>query len=293
MIGIFQKYSPDMIPPTKIINNQKELEKFIVKNSDQDPISKTTYAIANIIGDGFSLIVKTIPTKQQEELPTNKARWVVKPKYGTAGNGIQFMNNAELLLKVSKGEIQYPFILQERIKSDLFFQGNNEKDSSHLRIILSRGPDGIYEYLGGLKIGKRDSLISNISSDSGTLVTEILDKNEIPPKLLQRLSAIAAEFGINQTGFDLIKSDDGKYFVLELNDGPGVTGKLLDEQDVAQKYVGSFIERLNQVMQNKTVESWLPSGDSLYTQLKINTTEIARAKTWTNITTSCHSTPSR
>lgn len=271
-----------LIPPTEIINNPEELKKFIDKNSYKDPISKTTEVAANIIGDGFSWIDKIIPTKQQKELPTKQACWVVKPKNGTAGKGIKFMNNAELLSKAATSELTYPFILQEQIKSDLFFQGDNEKDSSHLRIILSRRPDGIYEYLGGLQIGRKDSLISNISHKEGILETQILSKDEIPAKLLQDLSKVAAAFDINQVGFDVIKSQNGKFYLLELNDGPGVTGELLVQQGVDTKYVGSFIERLNQVMQNKTVGSWLPSGTSLDTQLKID--DITRAKKWTNIT---------
>ena len=283
MTEILMKNFSHMIPPTKIINNPKELKEFIDNNSYKDPISKTTYVAADIIGDIFSSIDNMVPPKQKKELPAKQACWLIKPQNGTAGNGIKFMNNAELLSKAAEEKLKVPFILQKRIKPNLFFKnGDNEKDSSHLRIILSRRADGTYEYLGGLKIGRRNSLISNISSDQGILETEILDKNEIPAELLQDLSDVATKFGIDQVGFDVINSENDQFYLLELNDGPGVTGELLDEQGVNEKYISSFIGRLNQVMQTikDKATSWLPSGSFLDTQLET----VERAKKWIDIT---------
>ncbi len=275
MLTILQEYFPDMIPRSKIIHNSEELEEFLSKKStrEENTTLNTINEAANIVGDMYSFIDNMFPPKKQNKLPSKQACWVIKPEHGTAGNGIKFMNNAELLSKAATSELTYPFILQERIIADLFFDGNNEKDSSHFRIILSRQSDGTYEYLGGLKIGKRDSLISNISSDAGTLVTEILDKNEIPPKLLQDLSRIAAGFNINQTGFDVIKSKDGKYYVLELNDGPGVTGPLLNKQNLVEKYIGSFAGRLMQVMQKNSIDrtkTWLSYSNEVDDRLNSN-----------------------
>ena len=201
-----------------------------------------------------------------------KPLWVLKPIKGTSGKGIEFYGEEnkgdlkqKLLANIKKTEGEKEnFVIQQYIEPELFVASQEKKISAHYRVIISRDKEGEYNFIGGLKLQKDGSFISNTGSQDGRLLeTPYLEQHDLSNELLEDLYKIVSHFGVNQAGFDLIKGKNRGWYFLELNESMGITGPKLESQGALKSYVTSFLERRELFLQNKIqkdAESALPGS---------------------------------
>jgi len=203
-----------------------------------DKLSSLPKAIADLLAHA----------EENEYLDINKDPvMVLKFDEGTHGNAVSFFKANELdkLISEVKDNPFKPFVLQAYVRPKVFQPIDDEKPfSSHYRIIVSnKGTDAMpnYQIIGGIHFQRNGAWCSNSHGTQGTLYKEPL--GEIPSELRSALFQAGKALGLNQFGADVIIDEGGQAYILELNDGMGISGPILEEQGVAQQYVESFIQR--------------------------------------------------
>ncbi|MCC2646885.1 MAG: RimK-like ATP-grasp domain [Rickettsiaceae bacterium] len=188
---------------------------------------------------------------KNKKLKSDYPAFVLKKKNGTHGNGVRFFKleeEKELKDKVRhcilEGEI---VILQEYIRPEIYnIDINKEHSASHMRIIISIF-NNEYKVIGGLLLEREGSWVSNSHSEEGRSYIQSLKQDMLNKTIIDDLIKVASHIGMNQFGADVIKSaTDGKFYILELNDGMGISGVNLEALHVPEKYVESFNRRLQQ-----------------------------------------------
>jgi len=173
---------------------------------------------------------------------------VLKQQTGTQGNGIAFYHSQEEVFTALRGAAtaKQTVLMQEYISPTLRIKSetNTDRNAAHYRIIMSRNKEtGNYQCLGGLYLQRNGAYISNSSyKGEGILHTEALPTETLSLHLLRDLAKTGRKIGIHQFGADVMINDKGA-FILELNDGFGISGPLLEKQKIPEKYVDSFLER--------------------------------------------------
>jgi glutathione synthase/RimK-type ligase-like ATP-grasp enzyme len=171
---------------------------------------------------------------------------VLKTQSGTHGNGIRFFYASEI--EEAKSAIETMLnegkncILQSYIRPML--SKPTVMASAHYRIIMMRDEHSKYHFNGAIHFEREGTFISNSHHNMGELSKKPVLKDAIPEAVLESLALVAERIGANQFGADVIHGEDGQYYVLELNDCMGISGAILEQQQVAQKYAKSFSDRL-------------------------------------------------
>jgi len=200
--------------------------------------------------------------KENEVLEKNRAfakgkeLFVVKSAYGTRGEKVQFFNDPEKATSFiisEKQANQKGFVLQDFC--------NTGKKASSYRVLVVGG-----KVVVGMELTSTDNqLISNVSA-GGT--TRLLAKDELDE--LQTVAAAAAiALGMECcSGVDIIRNVHNKkeLFVLEANDGPGVSTIVDNHQIplhnwVADAFVHKVIKNLGQKTNLNTF--LVPTGNSV------------------------------
>lgn len=227
----------------------------------------------------FLLFVKQLQeTHKKKSLDKSYPAYVVKPDAGTHGNGVEmfFVGEEDKLYNyiesVSKKEI---CVLQEYVKPafSMIEKQENEACSAHYRIIMSRQNDNSFTMIGGLFLQRTGSWVSNTHCPKGELHKRILSSKEVPQSLLETLAQIANNINLNQFGADVLIDDFGAFYILELNDGMGISGPLLEKQQISTKYIQSHISRLKLHLENQKQETPLLSEKGFFsTSQNLNST---------------------
>lgn len=211
----------------------------------------TTYVFDNKNSEETLTDDKFIALKTQadDSLPVA----VLKPQAGTRGNEIKFFHSSEI--EKAKSEISAILkegkscILQSYIRPKL--KKSMTIASAHYRIIMMRDQYSNYHFNGAIHFERAGTFISNAHHKKGNLFKEPVLEADIPSEVIESIARVAKCIGANQFGADVIESEDGKYYLLELNDCMGISGDILEEQQVAYKYAKSFSSRLStQIRQN-------------------------------------------
>lgn len=189
-----------------------------------------------------------------------KPAFVLKEKQGVHGNNIYFFDNTQeditaLKEKLKDASPQNPYVFQEYIHTKLMdnVPASEKANASHERLIISRsGKDKPYEYIGGMRLQRNGSWMSNVSYNRGEL-----HKAMIPTpsrEFVELISTVADRIGLPQFGVDVVDTVDNERYVIEYNDSMGVTGELLEKQGVHEKYVDSFLARAEEHYKERTHE---------------------------------------
>lgn len=186
---------------------------------------------------------------EKKGLPDSSPVFVLKNKNGTGGSGIEFYKLSES--DALRGAVNIitqnggTCVLQEYIKPQLITAVENPCNSAHWRILMvrdGRNPEK-YNVIGGIYFQREGSWVSNSSSAVGKLSTAA--KFDVPEDIISSLSKVAHSMGLNQFGADVMGN-----VILELNDSPGLSGKFLEQQEVAKKCAQAFAA----AMQKKQLE---------------------------------------
>ena len=187
--------------------------------------------------------------------------YVIKADFGTHGAGVRMFKQGEEkemkdhISSVIEGLASSKFcLMQEYVKpkftlsseesSSAVYAGVPTARSAHYRVVMSRQIHNGFEMIGGIHFQRNGSWVSNSHCPVGTLFKEPLSPENLPQGLIQALTEVANQLQLNQFGADIIVDDDGQFYVLELNDGMGISGDILEHQAVPQKYIKSHTERI-------------------------------------------------
>lgn len=231
--------------------NKEEMQKCIDSCTNNTPTSKVY--CANSFNERFEIDKTQLFTNNTSGQPY----LVVKNIYGTGGHGVKFYFHNEISNLKQDAQniftqteiITTPKILvQEYIKPKLKNISSGLHGAAHYRVIMCLDITGEYKYIGGLRLEKKDTFISNTSNKEKTkLFKESLivdDKfQEHKDNIIKSLAKIAKIMGISQFGADVIIGENNKFYILELNDGHGISGQLLENQAIHEKYAKSFYSR--------------------------------------------------
>ena len=208
-----------------------------------------------------------------KSLSADYPAYVVKPDSGTHGNGVTmfFLGQEHELLEYIHS-LKESCIVQEYIKPVfvLAAQQKGEACSAHYRIIMSRQSNNALVMIGGLSLQRTGSWVSNTHCLNGALYKCILRPEDVAKEVLESLASIANKIQLSQFGADVIIDDSGSAFILELNDGMGISGELLEAQQIPAQYVRSHMVRLSDVLKPRVSD--LLSLQGIYATAKPQTT---------------------
>jgi|GEM_PF-5939293 len=175
----------------------------------------------------------------------NNPSYLIKADHGTWGKGITFYKKCDVgTLKNDLTTNAFsPFVLQAYVKPTAFAGADKSKNiSAHQRVVVGRDQKGDCHVFGGLHVQRNGSLVSNTHGTEGALhVSPLTDCSEAIQKDLFHAADLLE---LNQFGADVIVDDHDQHYILELNDGQGISGPQLEQQHIPEKYVDSFLERL-------------------------------------------------
>jgi glutathione synthase/RimK-type ligase-like ATP-grasp enzyme len=188
-----------------------------------------------------------------DESSTTHPTFVLKQQHGTQGKTIQMfrLNKIDELIKAILSYIadNIAVVIQEYIAPVIPPTITGIKAAAHYRIIMSATGTG-YNVIGGKQLARSNSWISNSHHSEGQLFeTElnILEHTYIP--VIANLCKIGNHTGMQQFGADVLIDKHGKHYVLEINDSMGISGDMLESQQVPMHYAKSLHDRASRYHQ--------------------------------------------
>lgn len=170
--------------------------------------------------------------KEIEKISTKKV--VVKPLYGSGGNGIVIEEKEKINIK----DLVFPVLLQEFILSEKGIPGFSEKNEvSDLRMIFIN-----HKFIYALsRIAKNGSLFTNFHQGA---TAAFVPEEKIPSQIYSIVEKIIDKlkiFSETQYSLDFIFNNSGEPILVEINSNPG--GDLLHmlgSEELKEKFFTTF-----------------------------------------------------